>query len=234
MNVGSAYRTLNSRMFVTLCRYPVLTTDDLGMTSVSRKHLIVSIGTEVYVTLPKGQLPPTDPSTNSPTSVPGGGHVLIIPVSHYPTFGAIPPAISPSVLSEVDSYKKSLTQLYAQNGSVPVFFEVSRNTGRGAGGHAHVQVVPVPDSKKDEVESAFKAYGGMQMVWEKDPESALNEAVASNENHFKVDLPNGKQMVHLLKQGRPFNLQFGRYVISFCPSTICDDITYAKLYIGRP
>jgi hypothetical protein len=40
------------------------------------KHLIASIGTETYVTLPKGQVCSTDSSP-----VPGGGHVLIIPVS---------------------------------------------------------------------------------------------------------------------------------------------------------
>lgn len=91
-----------------------------------------------------------------------------------------------------------------------MFFEVSRNTGRGAGGHAHVQVVPVPEGKKGDVEGAFKAYGGMQMVWEKDADDALSDAMAKNENYFRVDLPDGKKMVHLLKQGRPFNLQFGR------------------------
>lgn len=176
----------------------------------ARKHLIVSIGTEVYVTLPKGQLPPTDSNTTSPTSVPGGGHCLIIPVSHYPTFSAIPNALTSSVLSELDTYKLALGKLYAQYGAVPVFFEISRNTGRGAGGHAHVQVVPVPESKKDEVEGAFKAYGGMQIVWEKDPIGALSEAVESSANYFRVDLPDGRKMVHLMKQGRPFNLQFGR------------------------
>lgn len=39
------------------------------------KHLIASIGTETYATLPKGQVCSTDSSP-----VPGGGHVLIIPV----------------------------------------------------------------------------------------------------------------------------------------------------------
>lgn len=39
------------------------------------KHLIVAIGTECYIAMPKGQLP----STSNPTSpVPGGGHVLIM------------------------------------------------------------------------------------------------------------------------------------------------------------
>lgn len=78
----------------------------------------------------------------------------------------------------------------------------------------------MPESKKDEVEGAFKAYGGMQIVWEKDPIGALNEAVESSTNYFRVDLPDGRKMVHLMKQGRPFNLQFGRWVVF--------------LYVGNP
>lgn len=46
------------------------------------KHLIASIGSEIYVTLPKGQIPPTGTDVSNLVSpVPGGGHVLIIPVS---------------------------------------------------------------------------------------------------------------------------------------------------------
>lgn len=101
--------------------------------------------------------------------------------------------------------------MYGQHGAVPVFFEISRNTGRGAGGHAHVQVVPVPEARKAEVEGAFKAYGGMQITWEADPIGALSEAVTNGSNYFRVDLPDGRKMVHIMKQGRPFNLQFGRY-----------------------
>lgn len=41
------------------------------------KHLIASIGNECYVTLPKGQVPNTQDGSSP---VPGGGHVLIIPV----------------------------------------------------------------------------------------------------------------------------------------------------------
>lgn len=39
------------------------------------KHLIVGIGSETYVTLPKGQLIPTHRGGNP--LVPGGGHVLV-------------------------------------------------------------------------------------------------------------------------------------------------------------
>lgn len=42
------------------------------------KHLIVSIGSETYLTFPKGPLLPT-PAAGE-VGVPGGGHVLIIPV----------------------------------------------------------------------------------------------------------------------------------------------------------
>jgi len=46
---------------------------------VDRKQLIVAIGTECYLTLPKGQLPPTEGSgSNILAPVPGGGHVLIM------------------------------------------------------------------------------------------------------------------------------------------------------------
>ncbi|KAF8330085.1 CwfJ C-terminus 1-domain-containing protein-like protein [Cantharellus anzutake] len=168
------------------------------------KHLIVSIGTEVYVTLAKGPLLPTDPDTLSPTHVPGGGHILIIPISHYPTLSTIPTDLAPPVLSEVDTYRAALRTMYAKYGAVPVFFEMSRLSGKG--GHAHIQVVPVPESKKDGVEGAFSAYGGGQVVWEDDPVKALGEAA--------VDLPDGRKMVHILRPGVMFNLQFGREALA--------------------
>jgi Protein similar to CwfJ C-terminus 1 len=58
------------------------------------KHLIVSIATECYLTLPKGQLIPTHSMSNYPAAhvprVPGGGHVLIVPIAHFPTLNSLP------------------------------------------------------------------------------------------------------------------------------------------------
>jgi hypothetical protein len=59
--------------------------DHLGWFCLSNpkvtKHLIVAIGTETYVTLPKGQLIPTLPKHveqgGAKPLVPGGGHVLV-------------------------------------------------------------------------------------------------------------------------------------------------------------
>ena len=74
-----------------------------------------------------------------------------------------------------------------------------------------MQVVPVPETKKGGVEEAFKAYGGQQVVWEDDPLRALTDAAGGAMNYFRVDLPDGRKMVHIIKHGRMFNLQFGRY-----------------------
>ncbi|GAA5833147.1 hypothetical protein JCM11251_005160 [Rhodosporidiobolus azoricus] len=97
------------------------------------KHLIASIGSETYLTLPKGQVCSTDSSP-----VPGGGHVMIIPISHYPTLRSIPSDLAPPVLDEIQLYKESLRKCYAKHGADMVSFEVGRAGGKG--GHAHVQV----------------------------------------------------------------------------------------------
>lgn len=164
------------------------------------KHLICSIGSETYVTLPKGQLPTND------GPVPGGGHVLIIPIAHHPTLLSIPAEDAIPIISEIESTKSALTRCYAEYGAVPVMWEVGRLSGRG--GHAHVQVVPVPSDMGSQVEDAFRKAGASQGIdWEDDPEKALSRAGKAG-NYFKVELPGGAKLVHLLRGG--FDLQFGR------------------------
>ena len=70
---------------------------------IRRKHLIVAIGSECYVTLPKGQMIPTQTSDSS-GGIPGGGHVLIVPITHYPTFSTIPPDLATPILDETAQY----------------------------------------------------------------------------------------------------------------------------------
>ncbi|KJE04557.1 nuclear protein [Cryptococcus gattii NT-10] len=170
------------------------------------KHLIVAIGGETYVTLPKGQLIPTD---EGKSLVPGGGHVLIIPIAHHPTLLSIPADDAMSIISELEGFKSSLRECYASYGAVPVSFEVGRLSGRG--GHAHVQVVPIPKELAGKVEESFRVAGERQGIdWEKEPERALARA-GSGGNYFKVECPDGTKMVHLLKGN--FDLQFGRTVL---------------------
>jgi len=171
------------------------------------KHLIVSIGGECYVTLPKGQIVPPDSA-----AVPGGGHVLIIPISHHPTFSTIPPDLAPPILEETDKYKSALRALYAKHGTAPVFFEVGRLSAKG--GHAHVQAIPIPLELKDKVEPAFTNEGRSQgIAFEGDPDAALEMCAGGRQSYFRVDLPDGRKMVHLMKDTVPFSIQFGRQVL---------------------
>jgi hypothetical protein len=66
-----------------------------------RKHLIVAIGAECYVTLPKGQIIPTQPAGDH-VDIPGGGHVLIVPITHYPTYSTIPSDLAPAIIEETE------------------------------------------------------------------------------------------------------------------------------------
>ncbi|OJA10208.1 hypothetical protein AZE42_05129 [Rhizopogon vesiculosus] len=173
------------------------------------KHLIVSIGTECYVTLPKGQVIPTQSAAGEDNShistVPGGGHVLIVPISHHPTYSTIPADIAPPILNETEKYKSSLRALYAAHNARAVFFEVGRLSTKG--GHAHVQAVPVPTSLAGKVEQAFRSQGI-------DFDGTLEDCQGAGRSYFRVDLPDGKTLVHLIEEHAPFGVQFGRQVLA--------------------
>lgn len=81
------------------------------------------------------------------------------------------------------------------------------------GGHAHIQVVPVPRSvSADEIANTFRDEGERAGV---DLEFAdvTAETGPGDRGYFKVELPDGRKMVHWLKDRVPFSIQFGRCVI---------------------
>ncbi|KAF5315677.1 hypothetical protein D9611_004814 [Ephemerocybe angulata] len=175
------------------------------------KHLIVSIGSECYVTLPKGQIIPTHQDDYT-AQVPGGGHLLIVPITHYPTFSTIPSDIAKPIIDETESYKTALRSMYEKFGAAAVVFEVGRLSAKG--GHAHVQVVPIPLKLKDKVEEAFIKEGTqMGIDFESDPDAALEACQGGRGSYFRVDLPDGRKMVHVMKDHIPFSIQFGRQVL---------------------
>ncbi|TIC67487.1 hypothetical protein E3Q01_01253 [Wallemia mellicola] len=170
------------------------------------KHLIVSIGEECYITLPKGQLPDA-----KDTAIPGGGHVLIIPISHYPNLFSLPAEIAQRVQSELLDCREALTKCYAKYDSVPVTFELGRYWSRG--GHAHIQMVPVPKDLSPTLAQEFENEGVAQGVeWEADPQRALDD-LEDGQSYLRVDLPDGKKFVHLIRPA-PFNQQFARQVLA--------------------
>ena len=100
--------------------------------------------------------------------------------------------------------------MYEKHGSCAVVFEVGRLSAKG--GHAHVQAVPIPLSLKDKVEQAFLTEGRQLGIdFESDPEVAMEACAGGKGSYFKVDLPDGRKMVHLMKDHIPFSIQFGRW-----------------------
>ncbi|KAF9454609.1 hypothetical protein P691DRAFT_786180 [Macrolepiota fuliginosa MF-IS2] len=203
MNAGSAYRIL-----VSLLRIAGWILSNGDTEGNPRKHLIVSIGSEVYVTLPKGQIIPTQSSADR-VNVPGGGHVLIVPITHYPTYTTIPSDLAPPIIEETGKYKSALRAFFAKHSCSIVMFEVGRLSAKG--GHAHVQAVPIPRILENQVEDAFIREGRTSGIdFEADADEAMNICAGGRGNYFKVELPDGRKMVHLIRGHVPFNLQFGR------------------------
>jgi hypothetical protein len=114
--------------------------------------------------------------------------------------------LSPDLLNR---YKSALRAVYAKYDAGAVFFEVGRLSAKG--GHAHAQAVPVPLRLKDKVEEAFVEEGRLLGIdFEEDPDAALESCRGGRGSYFRVDLPDGRKMVHLMKDHVPFSIQFGR------------------------
>lgn len=80
-----------------------------------------------------------------------------------------------------------------------------------------VQICPIPASLATQAEKVFLEQGSkFNYDFEEvsDPSTFHSRAVGPGEErteYFKVDLPGGKSLVHWIKPGTPFSLQFGRY-----------------------
>src|SRR4051812_4466686 len=99
--------------------------------------------------------------------------------------------------------------MYAKHGTVGVSFEVGRISAKG--GHAHAQTVPLPLKLKDRVEEAFVQEGKLLGIdFEDDADAAMEVCAGGRGSYFKVELPDGRKMVHLMKDHVPFSIQFGR------------------------
>jgi len=92
-----------------------------------------------------------------------------------------------------------------------VFFEVGRISAKG--GHAHIQAVPVPLTLEGRVESAFRDAARLQGI-EFDVEEASSPDNGDGDGYFRVELPDGKRLVHHIRGGLPFSVQFGRKVLA--------------------
>lgn len=157
------------------------------------KHLVVSVGNDVYLALAKGGLVPQ--------------HVLIIPVTHHFSTTSIPD----SVASEIEQFKTALRKLYAVDSKLPVFFERNYRAP-----HLQIQVVPVPEDCAENLKSSFQELAESEgFSLDELPEfSKLEQIAPPGTPYFYVELPSGEKLFHRIRKNFPLN--FGREVLA-CP-----------------
>lgn len=96
------------------------------------KHLVISVGTEVYVALARGGLVEN--------------HFLILPITHHQSLSILPKEVT----NEMTLYKDAITKYYATTDRVPVFFERNFKTS-----HCQLQVIPVHKNQAPDLKEAF-------------------------------------------------------------------------------
>ncbi len=173
----------------------------LGSPQVER-HLIVSVGTEVYLALPKGGLVPQ--------------HVLIIPIEHEPSMVRA----SSGVRAELQSLKLALRQYFARAGSGVVIFE--RYAEATTSQHGHLQVIPVPFDKTELIGNRLIDDGrkcGLAFTLRNDVDLSGDAAavvVGKGSYHtveiYGLDAQTPTVLVNVVEQGARFQLQFVRDV----------------------
>lgn len=102
---------------------------------VVSKHLVISVGTEIYLALAKGGLVED--------------HFLILPITHHQSLSILPK----NVKEEMDLYKKAVTKYYESTDRVPVFFERNFKTS-----HCQLQAVPIHKNQAPALKEMFEVF----------------------------------------------------------------------------
>eukprot|EP00123_Amoebidium_parasiticum_P001421 comp12500_c0_seq1/m.7457 comp12500_c0_seq1/g.7457 ORF comp12500_c0_seq1/g.7457 comp12500_c0_seq1/m.7457 type:complete len:626 (-) comp12500_c0_seq1:152-2029(-) len=157
------------------------------------KHLVVTVGTEMYLALAKGPLVDE--------------HVLLLPINHVPSSRDL----GPSALAELERFKKALVSYFASQGRTCVFFE--RNM---ASRHLQIQVVPLPKAfPSDLIKQVFAQQAERLKATFQEATEEVLENLDSSTAYFLVECADGSQTIHVREsEGGPrFPLQFGREVL---------------------
>ncbi|KNC77722.1 hypothetical protein SARC_09829 [Sphaeroforma arctica JP610] len=164
------------------------------------KHLVVSIGTDMYIAYAKGHLVCE--------------HVLILPINHIGSTRHL----SEEAKTELKQHQAALKKYYKEVlGMNLVMFERSY-----ASRHMQIQCIPISSSiPTEEVKAAFRSHGNLSgfpfddvSAPDKDTATTPNPPHSRNKGFFLVEFADGSQMVHTHVPGEErFPLQFGREVI---------------------
>ncbi|CAK4025207.1 CWF19 1 [Lecanosticta acicola] len=181
-------------------------------------HMITSIGDDAYMTIAKGALSTRDtfPSVGHPL------HMLIIPISHAPTFNAIESELQQPVLKEMQRYREAIHSMIASKSTKGAEDEaqlgaVTWEISKGSGVHLHWQIMPIPVNmiKKGLVEAAFEVEAE-NLHYPKFAKKASDIQEAEKGDYFKAMIwseSKQKDIVLPMDKGMRFDLQFGRRVL---------------------
>lgn len=155
------------------------------------KHLVISVGTEVYVALAKGGLVEN--------------HLLVLPITHHQSLSILPKEVK----NEMEQYKQAITKYYASMEKVPVFFERNYKTS-----HCQMQVVPVHKNQAPALKEMFEEMAECNnfKISELPPHTELQQIAKPGVLYFYVELPSGEKLYYRIK--KDFPLQFGREVLA--------------------
>ncbi|KAK0905588.1 hypothetical protein LTR91_018128 [Friedmanniomyces endolithicus] len=213
------------------------------------KHMIGSIGSDVYLTTAKGPLSTrqTFPDLGFP------GHILLIPVQHQPTISAMTPVETRnSIVTEMQQYRAALQSMLVEKSKGEdglaklgaVTWEISRNSGV----HLHWQFLPVPVDmvRQGLVEAGFDQEAA-NLNYPKFVKGFKETEEIEEGNFFKVTIWSEalrKEMVMPLDGDFRFDLQFGRRVLGKllgleqrthwkdCGQTVAEETADAEVFKG--
>ncbi|CAL7946098.1 unnamed protein product [Xylocopa violacea] len=155
------------------------------------KHLVISVGTEVYVALARGGLVEN--------------HFLILPITHHQSVSILPKEVK----DEMEEYKKAITEYYATMDKVPVFFERNYKTS-----HCQLQVVPVHKNQAPALKETFEEMAECNnfKISQLPPHTDLQQIAKPGVLYFYAELPGREKLYYRIK--KDFPLQFGREVLA--------------------
>ncbi|KAJ2081380.1 hypothetical protein H4R24_002366 [Coemansia sp. RSA 988] len=177
------------------------------------QNLMAAIGDEAYVAMAKGALvaggSAKDGFHGHFSPIPGGGHVLIVPIVHTDSLrrmreGNDNVGADQRLSAEIERWIKAVSALFAEYDCVPLIFETSRCLPHV---HTTLQMIPIPNAKAESVKPALEDLckaDGLALAADYPP--------AQHDGYFALrDPASGNDLfIHMPKGSKSFNLELGR------------------------
>uniref|UniRef100_A0A6V7KZM5 Cwf19-like C-terminal domain-containing protein n=1 Tax=Bracon brevicornis TaxID=1563983 RepID=A0A6V7KZM5_9HYME len=165
------------------------------------KHLIVSMGKKIYISLP---------SHTSLTS----GHCIIAPIHHI----SCQTQMDEDVYEELKDFKKALTKMYQERKQYPVFFEVAMGLHKFP--HMRLECVPIPEDVGFMAPMYFKkALSECEMEWSTNKkivdlkEKDIQKSIPKGLPYFMVDFGDRGGFAHVIEDEKLFPRNFAQEII---------------------